>query len=168
MAGLSAATALSVLLLAVGSTIAAFIFKQETQRTREALWHAYRSEAQMRSRSGQVGQRILTLETLAKAAAIRPSPELRTTAIQAMALPDLRELSGIVCPTGALVRFDDQVANYAQFDRFGSNNFLSIFHTTNGREEARLPLTRRNIMFHFSPQGRFVTVEFPQPIAAAT
>src|SRR5262249_60734771 len=52
--------------------------------------HSVLAQARAGSPSGLQGQRFDSLEAIKKAAAIRPSPELRDEAIACMALPDFR------------------------------------------------------------------------------
>jgi hypothetical protein len=60
------------------------------QSYKESLWQSYLDQAQARRFSGQMGRRFESLAAIQKAAAIRPSLELRNEAIACMALLDLR------------------------------------------------------------------------------
>ena len=59
---------------------------------RENLWASYLATARASRLSGQPGRRFAALEAAAKAAAIRPTIELRSEAASAMALVDLRPI----------------------------------------------------------------------------
>lgn len=68
------------------------------RRSEESLWQANLSEARARRISRERGQRTESLAAIARAAALRPTMELRNEAIAALALPDLGEptpLAGI-------------------------------------------------------------------------
>ena len=91
-----AALAVSVLLLlivvAVGSTIAAVRLERARRQTTEKLYDSYIAQARANRLSGRPGRYFDTMETIAKAVAIRPSLELRNEAIASFTVEDLRLL----------------------------------------------------------------------------
>jgi len=89
-----------VVLLIVSSIVAWTLYL----RSQESLRKAYLAEAHATRLSGKAGQRFDTLDALFKAAAIRPSIELRDEAIAAMALTDVRIIREVATGLG------DQVA----------------------------------------------------------
>ena len=74
------------------------------REARESLWQANFERAHAWRISGQMGQRVQALAALSNAAALRPSAELRTEAIAALALPDLED-SGVWHPLPAGLEF---------------------------------------------------------------
>jgi serine/threonine protein kinase/WD40 repeat protein len=60
-------------------------------RSLNSLWQAHFERAQALRQSGTLGQRAQAVAAIRAAAAIRPSPELRTEAIAALALADLED-----------------------------------------------------------------------------
>ena len=91
-AGVSAAF-VAVVLLGAGGVLwewrAAVAALRQSQ---ESLWQANFDRAQARRTSRTMGQRVETLKAIRAAAAIRPTPELRSEAIAAMALTDLEDV----------------------------------------------------------------------------
>jgi WD40 repeat protein len=81
---------------------------------RQQLYTALFEQARAKVRSGELGQRVSSLEALRRAGAISNSPALRGAAMSALALPDLRldrELG--LPPDSTLVEFDPAFARYA-------------------------------------------------------
>src|SRR5207248_765693 len=86
-----------LLTVAIGSALAAVRLKRanvQVQKSRddavEKLRVSYVVAARARRRSGQGGQRFASLEDVRKAAAIRPSLEVRNEAIACLAVSDMR------------------------------------------------------------------------------
>jgi WD40 repeat protein len=69
---------------------------------REELWRSYLAQARAGRLSRSPGQRFNSLQAVARAAALRPSAELRDEAIACLALPDLRPLSEARPPAPAV------------------------------------------------------------------
>src|SRR5262249_41641992 len=63
--------------------------KASEREAKESLWRSLYEQARSRRFSRQVGQRLESLDAVAKAAAIRSDERLRDEAIAAMALPDV-------------------------------------------------------------------------------
>jgi serine/threonine protein kinase/WD40 repeat protein len=160
LAGLSAAVLLLLLVVAVGSTVVALKLRSKEAKTREALWHSYLSEAQLRRGGGQVGQRFRTLATLAKAAALRPTIELRNEAIKAMALPDLQERRRVECPPGASLCFDPTATIYVRRDQPDAKE-LSVRQVSDDRELTLFPSLYPKRSFQLVLDGRFLLTSPP-------
>ncbi|MCH8150166.1 MAG: protein kinase, partial [Planctomycetes bacterium] len=64
-------------------------------RSQNSLCKAYLAQAQAGRTTGRAGQRLQSLEALAKAAAIRPSLALRNEAINCLALTDVRVIQQV-------------------------------------------------------------------------
>lgn len=170
VAGLGTAVLLLLVVVAFGSSVAAWRLEQEQQRTRAALWQALFSQAQQRRRaSGTPGQRLQTLEALAQAAAIRPAVELRNEALAAMALPDLRELDRLSCPAGASLAFSASLETYAQFVPSESQDKSISVHRSRDRAELlRVPFeSPGSPMFALSSSGRFLVLSVPRDDASS-
>ncbi|MCP5524215.1 MAG: protein kinase [Verrucomicrobiales bacterium] len=155
VAGLSAAVGVLLVTLAIGSTIAAFQFRREAQRTSEALRQAYLNEARLRRSGGQLGQRFRTLEILGQAAAIRPEIQLRNEAIRALTLPDLQERQRFEWPPAAVASFDPSTRFYARCDAPDAGE-ISVRRVADDHEIARLPGPGAGGLFHLCPEGRFL------------
>ena len=80
-----------VLLLIVSSVVAWTLYVGSQNNLRDS----YLAQARAGRPTGRPGHRLDSLDALAKAAAIRPSIELRNEAIAALALPDLRVVKRI-------------------------------------------------------------------------
>jgi serine/threonine protein kinase/WD40 repeat protein len=85
-----------VVLLILSSAVAWTLYAQSQSN----LWASYLAQAKAVRVTKRAGQRIDALNAVAKAAAIRPTFELRNEAIAAMALPDVRTLSEAMLPPG--------------------------------------------------------------------
>jgi serine/threonine protein kinase/WD40 repeat protein len=131
----------------------------------ESQIRAHLAQAAALRRSGQVGQRFLSLAELRKALTLNPSAELRREirdeATAALVLPDVeiaREWEGF--PAGSAgIAFDARLENYARWDKEGS---ITVCRRGNTGEEvlARLPPGGRGPL-HFvgvSPTGRHVLI----------
>ena len=104
---------------------------------KEKLWGSYLAQAQARRWSGRVGRRIEALEALKKAAAIRPSLELRNEAIACLALSDLavlKEWDSAGSPFAAT--FD---ASYERYVRGETNGTISVRRVEDDQEVASFP-----------------------------
>ncbi len=127
------------------------------QDSREKLREAWLAQAQARRRSGRVGRRFESLEALRKAAAIRPSVELRNEAIACLALADLRtarEWPGNP-PGTTLVAFDSTYDRYARANDKGE---ISVRRVADDQEELFLPGTGvpAEGTLQFSPDNQFL------------
>jgi WD40 repeat protein len=125
---------------------------------RERLRVAYLAQAKAERWSQHAGRRFEGLDLLQKAAAIRPSPELRNEAIACMALSDVRVIKEWnAYPTnGAFGSFD---ANYDRYVFGDAQGVVHVARVADGTEIGQFagyeppydPL-------EFSPDGRFLFV----------
>jgi eukaryotic-like serine/threonine-protein kinase len=131
-------------------------------QTREALREACLAQARANRQTRQSGRRFDSLAAIAKAAAIRPSLDLRNEAIACLALPDLRLGRQWMCPTGQAdltqyFAFDSGFERYARCDERGD---VSVRRVLDDVEVARLPSpgTRVEWLLRFSPDDRLLAV----------
>jgi WD40 repeat protein/tRNA A-37 threonylcarbamoyl transferase component Bud32 len=184
LAALTASVALLLVLIAVGALVAAVWLNQERQvaraqeeqanterlaaeqnlrravdaenDAREKLWGSYLAQARAGRFSRQPGQRFDSLEALARAAAIRPTEELRDEAIACLALADLRRAGpreGPAEPETPLwfckIEPDDR-------------GRVNITDKRSGRRLVSLPgHTGANPLPVWSPDGRYLAVFHP-------
>jgi eukaryotic-like serine/threonine-protein kinase len=121
VAGLGAAVILLLILVAIGSSVAAVQIKRAESRATEKLHESYLSEAKVTRSGTRAGRRFHALDVVSKAAAIRPSLELRNEAIAALALTDLKmvwQKNGLV-PADQFVCLDRELRRYALADKRG-------------------------------------------------
>jgi serine/threonine protein kinase/WD40 repeat protein len=128
------------------------------QLARERLFVSLQNQAQARRNSHQIGQRLESLAALAEAARIRPAPELRDSAIAAMAISDIERgpvWQGLNADTKALA-YESLHERYARLAHDGT---ISIRTIPDDRELQRLesgPETGHGGELIFSPDGRFI------------
>jgi WD40 repeat protein len=168
VATLTAAVALLLVAVAVGSTLSALWLRDQRNDATEKLWGSYLDQAKAGRFSRRIGQRFQSLDALAKAAHIaheRQMPEerfleLRNVAIACLALPDLRlakEWDG--WPAGSLsIDFDDKLEHYARTDKQGA---VSIGRVADDAEIARLPGCGPEAFPILSRDGRFLVIGRP-------
>ena len=132
--------------------------RQAESEAIEKLWQSHLDRARANRLSGRAGQRFDSLESLAEAAKIRPTPELRDEAIACLALTDLRivrEWDGYPdLNTG--VDFDARLERYARSDADGN---ISVRRVADDSEILRLPAPGPRSpagRLVFSPDGRFL------------
>jgi len=164
VAGWLASVAVLLILLAVGSSLAALRLQRAERAATEKLWGAYLAQAQAGRGSGRVGRRFASLDALAKAAALDTFPErrqeLRDEAIACMPLVDLRaakEWHGL--PPGSVGRgIDRQLQRYVRCEGDGT---VSVRRVAGDAELFRFPIAKSSEYWaSFSPDGRFVAVSF--------
>jgi WD40 repeat protein/tRNA A-37 threonylcarbamoyl transferase component Bud32 len=175
LAGLMTAVALLLVVVAVGSLVAAWRMKAIAEVAQRAesdatgrLFETLLTRAEAGRNSGRMGQRFASLEAIRQAVEIarsqgRLSAELiplRNTAIACLALPDLRlEKEWEGSPPGTHgVGFDADFQRYAR--AFGDEG-ISIRRIEDDQELLRLPTppsdrVSRWSRFRFSPDGRFL------------
>jgi WD40 repeat protein/tRNA A-37 threonylcarbamoyl transferase component Bud32 len=167
LAALGTSVALLLLVVAIGAPLAVVSLSRQRDQARRAelgavekLWRSYLDRARASRLSGRAGQRFDSLEALARAAEIRPTPELRDEAIACLALTDLRivrQWDGYpALNTG--VDFDARLERYARSDGDGNG---SVRRVADDWEIQCLPAPEpRSPAGHitFSPDGRFVAV----------
>ena len=125
------------------------------------LWESYLAQARANRLSGRLGRRFDSLTALAKAAAIRPSPELRDEAIAALALSDVRLIRRATNFFAEQIRpvFDARLERYAINTPAGE---ISIRQTSDDRELLRLPAVqlKPQKLIRFSAPGRLLLVRY--------
>jgi serine/threonine protein kinase/WD40 repeat protein/tetratricopeptide (TPR) repeat protein len=166
----------TTVMLAIGASVAAWIFHDERDRTRlaeirgrERLFDSYVAQSRATRFSRQPGQRSGSLSVITEAEAIagelKLSPEafdrLRTEAIASMALPDLTPEGPVIhTPPGVFeVAFDPTMARYALRLRDGT--------VLVGRVSDEQVITRFEArmdhgvhVFAFSPDGRYLATTY--------
>jgi serine/threonine protein kinase/WD40 repeat protein len=135
------------------ATVAA---KASARDATEQLFQALLQQARAGRYSRQMGQRLDSLDALAKAAHIHPCGRLRAEAIAALALPDLRRgPSWHGWPAGTQAwAFDAQYRTYA---RAGKGGIISVRSIPDDQEIRRIvsaPTTVGYLLL--SPDGRYV------------
>jgi serine/threonine protein kinase/WD40 repeat protein len=178
LAAASIAAAVLTVILAVGSTFAAWTYRQQRDRigraenrTRSQLFEALHDRARAGRHSQRVGQRFDSLLALRQAAVIGrelklPREELdklRDEAIACMALPDLKPTGRVIqLPTSVIAfAFDEMMTRYALRSIDGT---VLVRQVADDQEIARFHARGdRDIwVFDFSPDGRYLaTVHRP-------
>jgi Tol biopolymer transport system component len=131
--------------------------RQSEQDAREQLFLALLNEARARRFSHQLGQRMDSLDVLAKAAAIHPDERLRDEAIAALGLPDIRRGPSLYAlPAGRQgFDFDGAYQSYARINGQG----LSIRSIPDDEEIRCINTKTKSIReVSMSPNGQFLTV----------
>jgi eukaryotic-like serine/threonine-protein kinase len=167
LAAVSALALLLVIMVALISSTAAIRLKAANRLAREQLWSSYLAQAQAKRWSDRPGRRFDSLEAIRKAAAIRPSLELRNEAIAAMALVDVRPVrhwSTDIAHSG-FQTFDDRLEHYVRIETNGS---IALYRTQDDQllmslEGAGLP----GLGADFTPNGRFLVAAFRRDEAHA-
>jgi len=129
------AVMMGFLLLLIVSSVVAWSLYLESQNN---LWESYLAQASANRRTGQIGQRLDSLDALAKAAAIRPDIELRNEAIACMALTDVRIIKQV--ETG----FDRSGITIFGFSSHG--DLYWVYDITSGRVMVRRLVDNRTLL----------------------
>jgi WD40 repeat protein len=172
---LAASVAGLMVVIAVGSLLAALWLERQRQRAVEnetravaaerqttqsyELLESYLALARANRRTGQVGQRFKSLEVLARAAAFRPSLELRNEIIASLTLADLRveKQWEVLRGTGGFV-FDASLERYTLADGQGN---LTVRRVADNQDIIRLPGPGNPAWaVRFSPDGRHLTAKY--------
>ncbi len=173
MVGLAATL---TIILAIGSTAAAWTFFKQRNETRTAkrearlaLGQSLVSEGAALQRTGQIGQRFESLNRLAQAAKVLGSdlegrkrlPEIRNHAIAALGLTDLRDLRTHDCGDVYSVRVDPSLKRYVYVETSGE---IVVRGLDDDRELVRLPAPVENINSYpscvFSPDGELLVAGY--------
>jgi len=165
LAGMTAALATALLAgtavsthFAVEATRSAAVAESKTAEATDRLWHAYLAQAQAARRSGRPGQRFDSLEALAAATAIRPSPELRDEIIACAALTDLRRVRNWPAPNPLVAVGDTTGQRYVVST---NKSTLSLRSVDDNRELAVLAGPDGRVMdYAFSADGSRLAVSF--------
>ena len=164
------------IILAIGSTVAAWTFFEQRNETRTAergarlaLGQSLVSEGAALQRTGQIGQRYESLNRLAQAAKVLGSdlegrkrlPEIRNHAIAALGLTDLRDLRTHDCGDVYNVRVDPSLKHYVYVEKSGE---IVVRGLDDDRELVRLPAPVENINSYpscvFSPDGELLVAGY--------
>jgi WD40 repeat protein len=132
------------------------------QEGRERLQESLLAQARLLRTSGRRGQRHDTLDVLARAAALRPSAEVRHEVAAALALPDLRferSLRAFFADELATVAFAPDFQTY--LSATGQPDF-ALLSVSEGRVLRRYPGTSQvqPQSFSFSGDGRWFAAKF--------
>jgi WD40 repeat protein len=131
---------------------------REREEATERLWESYLASARLGRSSRLPGRRFDSLDAIAKASAIRPSPELRDEAIASMALMDLRPVQEVEGVPGGTA------AGQAELDRLVwiENDSISVvMDIVSGKRLATLKGPGARVWVHrFSPDGRFMAARY--------
>jgi serine/threonine protein kinase/WD40 repeat protein len=163
LAALSGTVALLLLFLTIGSVLTAAYLHRDLQRVKVAeqqaqdkLWEASLAHAEAGRRSGTVGRRFDSLDSLAEAARIRPSLELRNEAIACLALTDLRCLRRWSAEPGTVRAFDHRCRRYAE----AGPEALRLCAADTDEELLQLPGCEvPAVALAFSPDDRWLLVQ---------
>jgi eukaryotic-like serine/threonine-protein kinase len=130
--------------------------QRSERKARDNLRESLYEQASARRFSRLPGQRLESLEALAKAAAIRPDERLRDAAIAAMALPDVRPgPSWHALPSGYdMLAFDAQYRLYARASEKGVISIRSLPDDQEIRTIVSAPIKMATLWF--SPDGRYL------------
>ncbi|MEE9293655.1 MAG: serine/threonine-protein kinase [Phycisphaerae bacterium] len=149
--------AVFVVLLVVSSVVAWTLYL----RSQESLRSSYLAQAQSIRASDRPGRRFNALEVLGKAAAIRPSIELRNEAIAAMAGADLRIIKQVKVETGGslqiLTQFSEELDMYSLCDE--STGKTTVHRFSDDKTLLELPALMENgvvVEPRFSRDGRYL------------
>jgi eukaryotic-like serine/threonine-protein kinase len=130
----------------------------------EKLRDSYLAQAHANRLTAEPGRRYRSLEILAKAAAIRPGPELRDEAIACLALTDIHHVKTMPGPPGAVSASqpDDAWERYASGLDGGQ---IGIRRLTDDQELLRLPSPGHlaHAFRGFSHNGRFLAAQYNDP-----
>jgi serine/threonine protein kinase/WD40 repeat protein len=133
---------------------------REAHTAKEELWHAQLLEARSYRLNGGFGQRTRDLETIAKAAAYRPSVELRNEVIAALVLPDVgtniwwRTEYNAAVPSA----FTGDLEFFVPFNATGH---VAVCHSSSQQRVAEFDGPAASTRFtQFSPDARLLAVQF--------
>jgi WD40 repeat protein len=155
--------------LVVTSTIVAWVLYSQAREARlvadaardeatERLWESYLSGASFERAAGRRGRRLNSLESLRRAAEIRPSIEVRDGVIASLALSDLaldHTVEGIRSVSAQGLENTDRIASGSAE---GTTRILGL---PNGDELLRLQGPPKQVyMQRFSPDGRYLAVKY--------
>lgn len=129
----------SLLLVALGSSIAAVRIKRAEQAGRADLFQSYLAQARAGRLSGVAGQRFESLEALRKAAGIKKTPELVDETAACLLLPDLRSIKTLPPPLDDAMSdlcFDRRLESYATKKPGG----ISVCRLSDDQELAFFPV----------------------------
>jgi eukaryotic-like serine/threonine-protein kinase len=175
VASLAASLAALLLVVAVGGSIAALVFRdqandllQEQAKSTQRLFDALFARAQSGRWSGRMGQRFESLQALTEAANLGPVLNrqeeqklmLRNEAIACLILPDLRLAQPVhrLPPDTFILAYDATLERYVASDQNGN---LHLCRTVDHVELAQLPgAGDRAYVGQFSADGRLLAAKY--------
>jgi serine/threonine protein kinase len=185
VAALLASVTLLALFVAVGTPLAAFMWREQRDEARnnerravsaehddlEKLWQSYLSQAVLLRSTKESGQRFQGLDLLREASSIRNSPDIRNAAIACLALPDLKTAWHRPLPESSRERvaFDASLKRYAYLD--DQLFHISVRSVADDRELIALPGPRSpawTLKMQFSPDGRYLAAVYTFKDASPT
>jgi serine/threonine protein kinase/WD40 repeat protein/tetratricopeptide (TPR) repeat protein len=134
------------------------------QEATDKLWGSYLAQARASRWSGQAGRRFTSLAALGRAAAIRPSLDVRNEAIACMALADLRRMIRPLppsVPSGLALAFDSTLEHYACA---GAKGAVTVRRAADHRVIASLPNQGEIAHLDFSPDGELLAIRATGPL----
>ncbi len=163
---LATATLGLFLILATGLVITLLLLgqvKHQRDLKERALWESLNSQAQASRWSGRAGRRFDSLDAVARAAAIHPSPALRNEAIACMAYRDLQVVGAAgELPSDTLrIAYDEAGKRWARVDAEGNIHVIE----EGGNEEFSIPSTGTPKAHHdyhlrFSPDSDLLALRY--------
>ncbi len=136
------------------------------ENARTELWHALQSEAKATRLGQTIDRRAATLESLRRAAEVRPTPELRNEAVAALALPDRALESSL--PLDGSIRAHELDPTLTHGALGLTNGDVVIRRLADGAEIRRFrqsadsvhPEQGRPVSLGFSPDGSLLGVRY--------
>jgi len=154
----SAAVILLLIIVAIGSTLAAIRINRAERAATEKLFDSYLAQAREVRHNGREGQRFESLEAVLKAAAIRSSPALRSEAIACLAVTDVRFSGARESPDPEAECWDPDLELRALRKPDGS---VRVRRLRDNSEVALLPaLGAAAQRYCFSPGGHYLAVSY--------
>jgi len=128
------------------------------RRAREQLLTSLTEQARANVRSGELGQRIHTLDAVRQAAPLTNNPTLRQAALTALTLPDLRFEREISIPSDASMAVLDPAFELLVIGR--GTNAVEIRSVADGSPLATLPASVQQSAQSatWSPDGRYLAI----------
>jgi WD40 repeat protein len=160
LAGLGGAVLLLLVAVAAIASRSAVELKRERDSGREELRGSHFTQARLLRLSHQPGHRFGALDSLIKAAKIRPGQNLSDEAAAALALNDARSIKSWMKSPDEAAWFDCDVRRVALSDRSGE---VVVRSTLDDRELVRLPGPGYEVPYvhmAFHPDGRHLAVRF--------
>ncbi|HVY69466.1 MAG TPA: WD40 repeat domain-containing protein, partial [Verrucomicrobiae bacterium] len=134
--------------------------RENEQRAQQSLWSASLAQAKAQRLTREMGQRVKSLAAIRVAARLNPTPELRTEAIAALALPDFEaEPFPLSYSSNSLsTAVDDRLEHYSAIDRQGN---ITVARVMDDRVMAKLSFpTTGSPSLVLSPGARFLAAKF--------
>jgi serine/threonine protein kinase/WD40 repeat protein/Flp pilus assembly protein TadD len=164
VAGLLCSVLALLIVIAIGSTVAAWSLNALRNDALDKLWHAKLNEAIMLSRSHQPGQRFASLVSIREATEIARGlgwsetdrGRLRDAALAAIALPDLQSVDNLRSEAARkLLAADCALCRYAFVDQSGNVTIRSLGSDS---EIASIPSQGPSPNVSLSPDGRYAAI----------